>query len=174
VPQKTLYILRHAKAQEGQSGQEDHDRQLNARGIEAAKQMGKYLHKQKFWPDKVLCSTSARTVETLMKIEEVYKHPLPVEYSDKLYLASANGMLNVVASVPEEVSSLMLIGHNPGMHQLCVKLARVGDAKLLEKLLLKFPTCALAVIDLGSVPWRDVGKVKGELKNFITPKMLEE
>lgn len=171
--QKILYILRHAKAQEGGGGQEDHERELNERGIRAARHMGKYLAKHKIWPDKVLCSTARRTTETLLKIEEAYLEHLPVEYTDKMYLASANGMLTLIAGMPEEAGKIMLIGHNPGLHQLVLKLAQSGGEKSLERLAEKFPTCAFAEINLGNIHWRDIGKARGELVQLITPKDLE-
>lgn len=171
--QKTLYILRHAKAQEAVAGQDDHVRQLNERGIRAAKDMGKYLFKQKIQPDKVLCSSAVRTTETLLKVEEAYLQPLPTEYTEKLYLASGNAMLTLISGIPDNILKLMLVGHNPGMHQLVLKLARTGSEKLLDKLAEKFPTCAFAEIDLGKIDWRDIGRTRGNLKNFVTPKTLE-
>jgi phosphohistidine phosphatase len=170
--QKTLYILRHAKAKEGVAGQDDHARELNERGVGAAKAMGAHLRKSGIHPDKVLCSSSARTTETLMKMEEGTREPMPIEYSEKLYLASANALLTVIAGMGEDVSSLMLIGHNPGMHQLAVKLAGHGNPKQIEKLVEKFPTGALAEIDFGKIEWRDVLITRGELRQFVTPKML--
>jgi phosphohistidine phosphatase len=170
--QKTLYILRHAKAENGHASQDDHARTLSARGVEGAAVMGNFLVKHGVKPEKVLCSTAIRTAETLIKLEECYRHPLPVEYREKLYLASASDMLAMIADTPEEIRRLMVIGHNPGIHQLCLKLAKEGDEDLLDTLSLKFPTCAFAAIEFDHATWADLKIASGRLTDFVTPKML--
>jgi phosphohistidine phosphatase len=169
--QKTLYILRHAKAETGAAGQEDHTRALIKRGGEAAEHMGKYMAGQGIAPDLVLCSTATRARQTWAQAEKAYKKTPQVEYIDKLYLASANEIINLLAAVPESVHSLLVVGHNPGLHQLALKFGRTGDEDLLDTLALKFPTCALATIALAN-PWREIGKARGVLKNFVTPKII--
>lgn len=168
---KTLYILRHAKAETGRPSQDDHQRGLNERGIEACDIMGKYMVRHGIVPDRVLCSTAERAYNTWARVQEAYKESPPVEYSEQLYLASANEVLKHVAHTPENVKSLMVVGHNPGLHQLCLKLARTGDEKLLDVLMLKFPTCALATLNYDG-KWTDIPSARCELKGFITPKML--
>lgn len=166
---KTLIILRHGKAETAKPAQEDHERILAERGIKAAKRMGRYLKEENLVPQKVMCSSATRTVETLMKLEAGYREPLPVEYSDKLYMATENQLLQIVAAQPDTVNSLMLIGHNPGMHELAVRLSSDGDKKDLEQVRAAFPTCALAIVELKN--WQDK---RGELKLFVTPKTLPE
>src|SRR6185369_15085974 len=144
VSQKILTLLRHAKAETGGSSQDDKARGLTERGVKATEYIGKYLVEKGIVPDKVLCSSAIRTTETLVKIERAMNRPLSVEYMDKLYLASAGEMLNVIAGVSDEVKHLMIVGHNPGLHELCIKLAKGGDEKLIDKMSIKFPTCAVA------------------------------
>lgn len=168
---KTLYILRHAKAETGAPSQDDHQRFLNERGIEACEIMGKFMVRQHIEPDRVICSTAERTSETWARIAEHFKSPPPLEYSEKLYLASGNEILGVIAQTPEEVTRLLVVGHNPGLHQLALKLGRDGSEKLLDTLTLKFPTCSLATIELDAA-WRDAARARGELKGFVTPRML--
>jgi phosphohistidine phosphatase len=173
-PKKSLYLLRHAKAEAGHAAQEDHDRVLAERGRQAAADMGKYLASRHIRPARVLCSTAVRTVETLMKLEAQYHEPLPVEYSDRLYMASINILLSVIATVPDDIAGLMLIGHNPGVHQLALKLAKSGDDALLDQLAIKFPTCAFVAIDLGNIHWGDAAHAHGKLDLFVTPKDIDE
>ena len=168
---KTLYILRHAKTETGAPHQDDHTRRLVERGIEAAQIVGAYMFRQGIRPDKVICSDAVRTRETWAQIEGMYTAP-NIEFTRKLYMASANEMLACLTTLPGTVKSVMLIAHNPGVHQLCLKLAREGDEDLLDTMFLKFPTCALAVIDLGDVAWDDVANAHGTLLDFVTPKML--
>jgi len=166
--QKTLYILRHAKAETASAGQDDHERRLTQRGVEEACRMGEYLVSQGIAPDKILCSTSVRTQETLQ-----YLFPSPlvgrglIEYTDKLYLASANEMIALLAAIPESINSLMLIAHNPGLHQLCLRLAAAGEQALLDRLAAKFSTCALAAIAFDGVAWRNMSRAHGTLTMFI-------
>lgn len=170
--QKTLYILRHAKTEAGSAHQDDKSRRLVERGINAAQITGAFLYRQRIHPDKVICSDAVRTRQTWEQMESVYHDVQNVEFTPKLYLASANEMTGLLAGLPDAVKSVMLIGHNPGVHQLCLKFAKSGDEDLLDEMHLKFPTCALAMIDLGETAWDDLAHVRGTLVDYITPKML--
>ena len=169
---KTLYILRHAKAETGSATQEDHARGLVERGAKAAQIMGAYLFRHGIRPDKVICSDAMRTRQTWANIESIYPVPLNVEYSAKLYLSSANEMLPSLATLPDIVTSVLIIAHNPGLHQLCLKLAKEGDEDLLDQMHLKFPTCSFAVLDCGMISWDDVDSARATLLDFVTPRML--
>lgn len=169
---KTLYILRHAKAEAGSVTRDDHQRTLTDRGLAAAETMGKYMMRHGIQPDKILCSTAERAMTTWERVQEAYKKPPPVEYSEKLYLASANEILRIVAETPEATTQVLLVGHNPGLHQLCLKLAKEGEEELLNTLTLKFPTCALAAIAFDG-HWKEIAKARGLLTRFITPKVIE-
>lgn len=172
MTEKILTLLRHAKAETGSSTQDDKARGLTERGVKATEYIGRYMREKALSPDKVLCSSAIRTTETLMKIERVYNHTLPVEYSDKLYLASAGEILNVIASVDAGVHHLMVVAHNPGVHELCLKLARDGDEKLIDKMAIKFPTCALATFKCHTPDWGVLKDARCKLLDFATPKML--
>lgn len=168
---KILYILRHAKAETGAPHQDDHTRKLVERGEEAARIVGAYMFRKGIKPDKVFCSDAARTRATWTQIEGI--DPAPnVEFTRKLYMASANEMMQLLATLPEAVKTVLLIAHNPGVHQLCLKLAHTGNEKTLDTMFLKFPTCALASIDLGDAPWRDIANARGALLDFVTPHTL--
>lgn len=170
--QKTLYILRHAKAETGLAHQDDHSRKLVERGVEAAQIVGAYMFRQGIKPAKVLCSDAVRTHQTWSQIEGIYPSPLNVEFSRKVYLSSANEMVNLLSLLPGTIPSVLLIGHNPGVHQLCLKLAKDGDEDLIDLMHLKFPTCALASISLGDIAWSDLAQARGLLTDYVTPKML--
>lgn len=172
MTKKTLYILRHAKAETGSANQEDRDRELAPRGIEAARIMGQFMAARGIRPDKVLCSTSARTRQTWALAQQTYGEKLPVEFTDKLYLASVDQLLDVMAATPDEIGKLLIIGHNPDLHQLAFKLARTGDEQLLRLLAMKFPTGAFAAIGLDNTAWHDVAKAHGRLEMFASPKIL--
>ena len=166
---KTLTILRQGKAETGSAHQEDRTRELTLRGMQAAEIMGKYLLQRGKLPEQILCSPAKRTRETLEYLQSVLPKSLPVEFVDKLYLASAKEMLDILAGVDEKKSHVLLIGHNPGLHELCLKLAKSGDRKLLDILAIKFPTCAMATITFDT-HWDELSH--GTLADFTTPKML--
>ncbi len=168
---KTLYILRHGKAETGSASQDDHERTLNDQGIKACAVMGKYLASQPVAPQLILCSDAKRTQNTWKLVKEASKLSVPEEYTDRLYLASANEVLNQLSSLPETISAVLVVGHNPGLHQLSINLAKKGDEALIDRLLLKFPTCAMSTVELGPVLWRDIFHADSTLKAFTTPVM---
>ncbi len=122
----TLSLLRHAKSSWAEPSQDDFDRPLNERGIEAAPAMGKFMAAQKLVPDLILCSTAVRARETLELVRPHLPRATMVEYEDGLYLAATPVLLKRVRAVAADVGHLMLVGHDPGMHGLATKLAGVG------------------------------------------------
>lgn len=170
--QKILYILRHAKTETGSLSQQDHDRALVERGEKAAQILAGYLFKHNIRPDKVLCSDAVRTKQTWKHIAALYPQPVNVEYSAKCYQASANELIGELSKLPDPVKSVMVVAHNPGVHQLALKFSHAGDERLLDILHMKYPTCAMATISLGEVMWHELADARGVLTDFVTPKML--
>lgn len=162
---KTLYIFRHAKAApEGQDG--DAERPLMKRGRKAAAAMGEYLAGLAPPPTVVLCSTSLRTRETLDEILPSLEPEPQLLFEDALYLASASRLLDRLQRLPEQAGSVLLIGHNPGLHQLAATLASNA-----EGLADGFPTAALAVLRV-SGNWSVLRPHQAKLADFKTPKLL--
>lgn len=153
----TLIVLRHAKAVAGLLGTPDIDRTLNDRGRRDAAAAGDWLRARDLVPDRVLCSTAARTRETLDRLAL----DAPVDFEPAIYGNDPDDLLSLVAGTPEAVGRLLLVGHNPSVHQLVHDLTgRAPDS---------YPTCALAVI---SVPgaWTDVRPGAADLVTVHTPK----
>lgn len=67
----------------------------------------------------------------------------------------------------------MLVGHNPGLHDLAVKLAGGGEPAALRLLVEKLPTAGLAVLTFDLSQWSDVAARTGKLSRFITPRSLK-
>src|SRR5690606_32103833 len=109
--QRRLILVRHAKAVEEEVGG-DHARTLSPRGREDAAALGSWLAAEGLVPDQVFCSTAARTRETLALIGAQW----PTVFSDKLYLATAGEILSHAAAAEDAATTVMLVGHNPGMH----------------------------------------------------------
>jgi phosphohistidine phosphatase len=168
----TLSLLRHAKSSWDDPRLEDFDRPLSERGREAAPRMARFMAANEVLPEVVLCSPSVRTRQTL---ELVLPHLLPapaVAFEDALYLASASLLLQRLRRVAGSVSHLMIVAHDPGLHQLAGELAGSGDPQLLDPLARKLPTGGLAVIDFQAQAWSKVRAGAGNLRIFMTPKRL--
>ena len=166
-----LALLRHAKSSWDDSTLDDFSRPLNARGLQIAPVMGAVLASLNFTPDRILCSPSERTTETLKCIQPSFHGAQPkVSFEDALYLAGTAELLTVLRTVASQFSKVLVIGHNPGLHHLAVKLAATGDGNQIARLEDKFPTAALAVYTFPQSDWRNVDPGNGNLDAFITPK----
>jgi phosphohistidine phosphatase len=168
---KTLWLLRHAKASAGGDGLADRDRPLNARGRDAAEQIGRHLGERGARFDLVLCSSSLRTRETAEHVAKGLGTALPIEFEDELYLASERDLRGRIQEVDDDVSSLMLIGHNPGIAELALQLATRGHPEALADMRRKFPTAALAELTVHAQRWRHFAR-GCELASFVTAKQL--
>jgi phosphohistidine phosphatase len=166
---KSLYLLRHAKSSWDDPGLADHDRPLAPRGLKAAQWMGNHMRRAKIAPDLVLCSTATRAVQTLDAISAILKEPLAVSVEDDLYGAGDTGLLVRLQDVPDAVGAVLLVGHNPGLQDLALMLAGDGDPGDLVRLGDKFPTCALATLEVPT-PWESLGPGHAYLTSLVFPR----
>lgn len=169
---RTLHLLRHAKSSWREGSLDDRDRPLNARGHMAARLMAAHLARQTT-PDLVLCSSALRTRETLRYLLRAYAAPPPVAVEEALYLASAEAIRERIAAVPEDIAMLLVIAHNPGLHELAATLARHGARHDRTRLAAKFPTGALASFRLGG-PWHAIADAPIALTAYVVPSDLDE
>ena len=166
-----LVILRHAKSSWDDPAEDDFDRPLNARGRKAAPEAGEMLRAMKIAPDLILCSPAKRTRETLdLALPEIVSAKKPkITYDERLYLATAPALLECLRDTGHDAASIVLIGHNPGLHSLAVALAGTGEQELLAEMSEKFPTAAIAVLSFDGSEWRKVTPGSGQLQAFWTP-----
>ena len=169
-----LLLLRHAKSSWDDAALPDRERPLNKRGRRAAAAMRGALHDLGLAPDVVLVSPARRTQETLAALEPWDDTPL-VESMEVLYLATAQQLLAILRDVSETVRSVLLIGHNPGMHELAVMLTGTrppsASVEAARRLATGFPTAALAELVIAG-PWRQLDADGGQLLRFLTPRDL--
>ena len=132
--------------------------------------MADYLARKGVRPDLVLCSSAARTRETLERIAPVLRPDAQVEVEDGLYAAGASELLARLQRVPDAVESVLLIGHNPGCQDLALRLA--GGGSELPRLLEKLPTGALAVLELRGCTWSGLEPGDAELLDLVLPREL--
>ena len=169
----TLSLLRHAKSSWDQTNLDDFSRPLAERGQKTAPLMGAYLIENDLRPDLILCSAAVRTRATLDLVMPSFEPAPPaLVYEEGLYLASASQLLNRLHSISARWTKVMMIGHNPGLHDLALSLTRDGDPELMAALSLKFPTAALAVITFDKPSWAKVSPRTGHLTRFMTPSRL--
>jgi phosphohistidine phosphatase len=160
---KRLWLLRHAKSSRDDPGLPDHDRPLALRGRKAAKHVGRWASENGLRPELVLCSTARRTRETLDLLLDELGAP-HVELDDSVYGASAFELLERLRIVPSSVEALLIVGHNPGLQELCGVLAPPEPPA--------FPTGALAQLLLEVDDWRQVGPACAELVGLVVPRSL--
>jgi phosphohistidine phosphatase len=164
----TLYLLRHAKSSWADPTLADHERPLAPRGRRDAKRMAKHLRRLGLEPELVLCSSSARTRQTLDLLRPAAGGSTVV-VEDELYAASSADLLARIRRVPDVVTSAMLIGHNPGLQELALMVSSSGDE--LERLKVKFPTAALATLAFAK-PWSRLEPADATLAAYVVPKQL--
>lgn len=168
---RTLYILRHAKSDWGDESLRDFDRPLNGRGRKAAKAMGCEMRERGLAPELVLLSPSARTTETLARLEEGFGAEFDKVEEQSIYLAGVRTLLDLIRGAPAKSERLMVVGHNPGMQELVRVLAN-GPPDLAEEAGTKFPTGALVEIDFDVSDWPDVSPGSGLIRSFVKPREL--
>jgi phosphohistidine phosphatase len=166
---KYIYLLRHAKSSWKDPGLSDHDRPLAGRGRRAAETIARHMREQGIDPDLVLCSTARRARETLERIEPALG-TRRVAVEPQLYAATAETLLARLRRVPDPVGSVILIGHNPGMQQLALCLARPGPER--RELEAKYPTAALATLAFPGTTWRTLDRGMADLVGFVRPRDL--
>jgi phosphohistidine phosphatase len=166
-----LWLLRHAKSSWDDPALEDRDRPLAARGERAADMMRRYLDAEGVRPDLVVCSSAMRTRQTLARVLPALGTELEIRIEESCYTFDATDLLDRLTRVPDDVASVMLIGHNPAIEELAVRLCARGDR--LDRLTQKYPTGGLAEIELPAGGWHEVGERTGELTRFVVPRELE-
>jgi phosphohistidine phosphatase len=168
-----LILLRHAKAVPEGRGP-DHDRVLTETGRAAATAIGQAMKKAGLAPEVVLVSTAARTQGTLEQLEaaDVWEEWPNIDAVPGLYMASALQIREILRDLPETVRSVMVIGHNPGLHEFALSLAGAGSAKPEQKRLENgFPTAAMAEF-LVTTSWRRLSAGSAALQRLLVPKDL--
>jgi phosphohistidine phosphatase len=174
---KQLFVLRHAKSSWDDPGLDDHARPLAPRGRLAVEMMAEHLRSHDIHPGQVLCSSSRRTRETLEGVAPDGERLIEPE----LYAASARELIERLRRVPEGIDSVMVIGHNPTMQTLVLRLGadsdltvgpdHDGDGSYLTEVQSKFPTGALATLTFEGA-WRELGPQQARLVGFVRPRAI--
>jgi phosphohistidine phosphatase len=168
---KQLFVLRHAKSSWDNPGLDDHERPLASRGQRAVAVLSEHLRDIDIRPDLVLCSTSRRTRETLEGVAPAGE----VLIERELYAASAGDVVERLRRLPDETDSVMVIGHNPALQIIVLRLVANGDpvpdGSDLAEVKQKFPTGALATLTF-ECSWSELGPGCAELADYVRPKAI--
>jgi phosphohistidine phosphatase len=175
---RRLMLLRHAKTENHAPSGRDQDRRLDDRGRSDAAEIGGWIGRHPPFPDSVLVSHAIRARQTWEIAWEAMKDRVPrpqVELLPELYGADPSQLLQTIREASAaDPRRLMLVGHNPGMHELALALAGSGDAAGRKRLTDTLPTSGLAVFDFEIGDWADVAFRRGRLVLFVSPKLLKQ
>ena len=166
---KRLFVLRHAKSSWDDPGLDDHDRPLAPRGRRSLAAITSYMQARGIEPDVVLCSSSRRTRETLDGIAVGGEHVI----ERALFNADTEEILARLRQLPDDISSVMLIGHNPAAQMLVLRLTNhdadgAADPER-DEVKRKFPTGAMASLTVGC-NWGELAPGCAHLEAFTSPK----
>jgi len=166
---RQIWLLRHAKSSWDDPTLPDEDRPLAPRGVRAAAAMASHFSTVDA-PRLVLCSSGLRARQTLGAVLPSLGADLEIRIEPELYTFDAHVLLERIRRVDDDVVSVMLVGHNPALEELALGLSKGGE--LRDRLDEKFPTAALATIDVPDGPWSSLREGTGELTRFVAPSDL--
>ncbi len=160
---KTLTLVRHAKSSWKDGSLADRDRPLNKRGKRDAPEMGRRIAAAGIRPSLIVSSPAVRAWTTARIIADEIGYPREFLQRDKrLYLASVNGILDVIVAQDAGFNSLMLVGHNPGFTDFA--------NYLVPGLTSNVPTAGVLSVELDTDAWNLYDKPGVELALYDFPK----
>ncbi len=153
---KRLTLIRHARASHGDSQVSDFDRALTDQGAQEAALMGFHLVKQRMHPDHVISSPAKRALSSAIIIADTVGFLAQHIATDKqIYDATVDALMHVVHGIANGYSNVLLIGHNPGLLEVCQYLT----GKQLDKL----PTAGVVSLEFNVSSWADIKQGKGKI-----------
>ncbi|MFD7137142.1 SixA phosphatase family protein [Streptomyces sp. NPDC059894] len=167
VEPRRIVLFRHAKADWPQVT--DHERPLSERGRHDAAIAGRKLTDTGIPIDLALCSTATRTRETWkLAVQEFPQRPKTV-YEERIYDASPGELIALINETPDDVRSILLVGHNPGIHGLADILSGTAEDDARERLNRRgFPAAAFAVVSFDG-SWKSLEPAVGTLTDYWAP-----
>jgi len=173
---RRLMLLRHAKTETDAPSGSDRDRRLDERGQHDSVILGEWIATHPPFPEIVLVSPAVRARQTWDTAWDTMKERCPVPQVDvrtELYGADPAHLLRAIRSVPD-CDQLLLIGHNPGMHEIALMLMDGSVTDAGRDLSINLPTAGLAIFDFDVSDWGDVTYRSGRLVRFVSPRLLRQ
>jgi phosphohistidine phosphatase len=152
---KTLLLMRHAKSSWKNKDLPDIERPLNRRGDKEAPEMGKLLKKKNLVPDRIISSPALRARLTAEIVGKKSGYKNEIIYAEQLYMAEVIAILDTLKEQPDDLESILLIGHNPVLESVL---------QILTRKIESLPTASIANIALPIEHWADINtETKGKL-----------
>jgi len=170
---RRLLLFRHAQAERADPGVRDFERILTDLGRKDAGRIGAYMAGHSLIPDRVAVSPAARTRATWQFAAGAFRPQPAATPADALYDATPDAILAVIKATPDIAHTLLVIGHNPGLHEVALTLIASGDVEMRERLREDLPTSGLVVVHFPIDDWSKLHPRSGRLERFVTPKTLQ-
>jgi phosphohistidine phosphatase len=170
---RRLLLLRHAKTERPEPGERDRDRRLTKRGRDDAPLIGAYMARHGLVPDLALVSPATRAEETWALLAKALPTAPKVVEEEGIYNAGRDKLIGIIRKA-RDAHVLLVVGHNPGLHELAVSLIASGDVEARERVNEKLPTSGLVVIDLAFDDWSRLHPNAGRIERFVSPRLIEE
>ena len=170
---RRLLLLRHAKTERAEPGERDRDRRLTKRGRDDAPLIGAYMARHGLVPDLALVSPATRAEETWALVAKALPTAPKVVEEEGIYNAGRDKLIGIIRTA-RDAHVLLVVGHNPGLHDLAVSLIASGDVEARERVNEKLPTSGLVVIDLAFDDWSRLHPNAGRIERFVSPRLIEE
>ncbi len=153
---KTVYFIRHAKAEEKVPGQEDFNRDLATKGRQDAQLMGKKQKMQAINPDLILSSSALRALNTARIFADAFEYPEDkIQTRDKLYNAEPETIQEKIFELDDNIDTVLIFGHNPAISELAIELSN-EKADIL-------PTCGIACFQFKIDKWQEATQENAEM-----------
>jgi phosphohistidine phosphatase len=169
---RRLFLVRHAKA-EPAVGRVDYERKLTERGRTDAKRVAAALAARRILPDLLIHSGAARAKETAEIFAAAWRGNVELQEDAGLYDASLATLLDHTRALADAHKHVGLVGHNPGLGELATALIGSGAEPEVRRLVAKYPTGAVAVLDFSIQRWEGVERNSAMLALYLTPAELE-
>jgi phosphohistidine phosphatase len=168
----TLILMRHGEARDTTSGNSDIERALTPKGEEQARAQGQALVQKNIKPDIILCSSALRTRQTADILVQAWQGAEPpIEHRTDMYQATPAEILRMIRVQDSAKSTVMVIGHNPTIHQLAMNFCAPGEYSKQPKLGKGYPPAAMALFEFNLRALAEIGEGRGILIDFITPNV---
>lgn len=165
--QRTLYIVRHAKAEDRSPYQRDHDRDLTPDGIIAAARVGRNLQQRAIKPHALISSTANRAKDTAKVVaEQLAIDPETIQLDEHLFDGGPKAYLAAVNQLPDQCESAMLFGHNPDVSYFAEFLTHQSVGSMSKG--------AVVAITFDDLRWAEVSGRTGSVSFQVEPKELSE
>ncbi|MBW6496798.1 MAG: histidine phosphatase family protein [Bacteroidales bacterium] len=162
---KTIYLVRHAKSSWADPGQKDHERPLLKVGIDRTQKVADFLIKKKVKPGLIISSHAVRAFQTARLLAKALGFPEEdIRQERQIYLGTEDSLLDLVHALPDELESVMLVGHNPVM----TGLAQMLQARITEDL----STSAVVSVSFETDTWQSLLLASKQVNFVVYPRML--